>query len=226
LSLRRIRLSGAAIAACLTAGCRGSGSPVAPGTPTSFECSQVIGFSQTAEWYTGGFESAVDGGRWQLLWRSGANIDFWADPDYEGWSQPIVSPCASGSASPDRVVLTISGNLQSDPGWWANQIRAVVATLRDKYPRARQILLQPVVGGPGHAECMFQSQLVRASSNHPVIDQAIALVAADDVAAGASPEVRSCGDYRDSVGHLATEAHQSIGQSIGRFYAALDLQAE
>ncbi len=225
----RRSLAGVLIAACLAAAaCGGSSgegaarSPAAPENPAAYECSQVIGFSQTSEWYSGGFEAALDGARWQLLWRAGSNIDFWANPGFEGWSQPLVSPCASGSASPDRVVLTISGNFQGDPGWWAAQIRAVAATIRTKYPRVRQILLQPVVGGPGHSECTFAGQLVRASFNHPVIDQAIAMVASGDLAAGASPEVRSCADYRDSLGHLAREAQPPIGQSIGRFYAVLD----
>jgi len=78
------------------------------------------------------------------------------------------------------------------------------------------------VGGPGHAECTFSGQLVRASSNHPVIDRAIAMVAAGDAAAGASPEVRTCADYRDSLGHLAGNAQQPIGESIGRFYSLRD----
>lgn len=220
-------LPGAALATCLVAGCGANGPgpsvPTQPSAPsgTAFECTQVVGFSQTNEWYAGGFEGVVDDSRWQLLWRSGANIDSWIDPVFEGWSQPIVSPCTRGATTPDRVVLTSSGVFQSEPAWWAAQIQAVVATMRAKDPRMRQILLQPVVGGPGHAECRFEADVVRASFNHPAINRAIAMVAAA-VGADASPEVRSCAEYRDGLGHLAREAHRPMGESIGGFYAAFD----
>ncbi len=188
----------------------------------AFECTQVIGFSQTNQWYSAGFESAVDNSRWQLLWNSGASINRWADPNYEGWSRSLVSPCSQGQGSPDRVLLTISGDFQSDPNRWAQQINAVIAVIRDKYPRVRQIILQPVVGGPNNGPCQFNDQVVRASSNHPVIDAAIALVASGSVAAGLSPEVRTCADYSDAIGHLAPAATGPIGASIGQFYATFN----
>ncbi|MCI0366446.1 MAG: hypothetical protein L0219_21495, partial [Phycisphaerales bacterium] len=186
---------------------------------SQFECTQVIGFSQTNQWYTAGFESAVDNSRWQLLWNGGASINLWADPNYEGWSRSLVSPCGQGQGSPDRVLLTISGDFQNDPNWWAQQINAVIAVIRSKYPRVRQIILQPVVGGPNNGQCLFNGQVVRASSNHPVIDAAIALVAGGSVMAGLSPEVRSCADYSDATGHLTPAATGPIGASIGQFYA-------
>jgi len=30
----------------------------------------VIGFSQTNQWFTAGFENFVENNRWQLVWRS------------------------------------------------------------------------------------------------------------------------------------------------------------
>jgi hypothetical protein len=187
-----------------------------------FTCTQVIGFSQTRQWFLDApdFEQVVGTDGWQLLWRGGGEIDLWADPDYRGWLEPIRSPCAAGSNAPDRVVLTISKQLfEDDPDVWAQDIRAAVETVRDKYPGVERILLQPVVGGPGHDRCEFQGDPVRASVNHPTIDQAIADVAGGDVVAGASPEVRTCADYADTPGHLTDAATGPVGRAVGEFYA-------
>ena len=92
-----------ALLACLTPASAACAEP-----PT---CTHVIGFSQSSEWYEtlGIFEDGVDDDRWQLRWIIGGGVDLWQDPNYAGWSEPLVSPCAEGSAAPDRVLLTISG---------------------------------------------------------------------------------------------------------------------
>ncbi len=186
--------------------------------PAAFTCTQVIGFSQTNDWYSRGFESLVADDAWQELWRIGAAIDLWADPDYAGWSEPIVSPCVTNSDDPDRVLLTISGGFNDDASWWAGQILVVVSHIRDKYPNVREIMLQPVVGGPNHQVCSPNGE--RASTNHPVIDAAIALEAGGDVTPGFSPEVRTCADYSDFVGHLFTQASEAVAVTIGQYYAS------
>lgn len=197
-------------------------SPTGGGGGEKFTCTQAIGFSQTRQWYLDApdFETTVGSNEWQLLWHGGAAVQRWADPDYVGWSEPLESPCQEGSTAPDRVVLTISGDFQSDPAVWASDIEAAVNTIRGKYPDLDQIVLQPVVGGPDHEACEADGGTVRASFNHPFIDQGIALVVGGDIVAGASPEVRSCNDYADAKGHLVVSARGPIGESIGQFYAA------
>ncbi len=195
--------------------------PIPDNETENFVCTQVIGFSQTRQWYADApdFESVVDDDRWQLLWQGGAGIDRWSDPEFEGWSQQLVSPCSNNSASPDRIILTISGKRQSNPAIWAEQIRAAIDVIRSKYPSVRQIVLQPVVGGPNNGECPIPGGgVVRATANHPIIDEAIALVVGGDVIAGASPEVSSCDDFRDSIGHLTDSATGTVGRSLGEFY--------
>lgn len=188
--------------------------------PSSFRCTLVIGFSQTNGWYSAGFESVVEDAAWEELWQNGAAIDLWADPQFDGWSNEIVSPCTDGPNDPDRVLLTISADFQDDPDWWADHIRQTVANIRDRYGDVRQIMLQPVVGGPGHAVCSPDG--VRASQNHPVIDEGIARVVEDDIIAGFSPEVRTCEDYVDFIGHLSGEASAAVAATLGAYYAAED----
>ena len=215
--------------------CRAAPSPTPPDcgrAPATgpFTCTEVLGFSQTGMWYLdvargggGTFEPLVGDGVWQLRAGAGAGVS-WQDLSFAGWTSTPYSPCAQGSASPDRILLTIStpsGIPSLD--WWVTNIQAEIATIRTKYPGVRQIILQPVVGGPNNGVCNFggnPSDPVHASVIHPTIDQAIAQVVGGDVVAGMSPEVRTCADYMDNTGHLVPGARPAIGTLVGRFYAA------
>ncbi|MEM9190384.1 MAG: hypothetical protein AAGF12_14460 [Myxococcota bacterium] len=190
----------------------------------SFTCTQVIGYSQVGEsrggWFTtgGAFESVVDDDRWQLLWNGGAGVDQWQNSGYVGWTRSVISPCATASGAPDRVLLSVSGPYGDDEMAWATAIQATIAQIRAKLPSVRQIVLQPVVGGPMHQGCMQGCGLVRASWQHAHIDAAIARVVGGDVVAGFSPEVRTCADYRDGLGHLTSAGAEAAGRTIGMNY--------
>jgi hypothetical protein len=179
------------------------------------------------------FQQHVDDAHWQMRFRSGGDIDLWANPDADGWNAPIrtecsgsavvCNPCAQDSTTPDRVIFTITlQDYETDVQVWTQKIRAAIATIRLKHPQVRQIVLQPVVGGPMHTVCpMSGSTLgVRASFNHPYVDAAIAEVVGDspDLRAGVSPEVRTCADYSDDVGHLVDGARGPVGDAIGAYY--------
>lgn len=186
--------------------------------PSSATCTMVIGFSQTQDWYRAGtFEQILPDGQWQLLGQGGAAIQLWADPAYEGWSSMMYSPCTTGS--PDRAVLTITGQGRSVEQWMTD-IAAAAATTRAKFPSILEVILQPVVGGPDHAVCEFGGEPVRAAENHPVIDQAIAQLVAGsaELRAGFSPEVRTCADFGDAIGHLVDSANGPVGAEIATFY--------
>ena len=187
-------------------------------------CTQVIGFSQSSEWYetAGVFESGVVNARWQLLWNIGGGVNRWQDPDYVGWSNVLVSPCTQGSAAPDRVLLTISGPFGADEQAWADAIQATLDQIAIKLPSAQEVLLQPVIGGPQEQDCFFQGNLVRASWQHRHIDNAIATLVGGSAAAGASPEVQSCDEYEDQPGHLTHAGAVAAGAELGAYYAALD----
>ena len=95
-----------------------------------------------------------------------------------------------------------------------------MATVRSQRPTVTQIVLQPVVGGPDNGLCQQRGSTVRASENHPVIDEAIRIVAGanSDVVVGYSPEVPSCDGYRDQLGHLTDAARGSVGAAIAAAY--------
>jgi hypothetical protein len=187
-------------------------------------CTQVIGFSQTRDWYeaAGAFEAAAGDARWQLLARWGAAVNLWADPDYEGWSEPLTSPCANGAAAPDRVVLTVTGGWRDNVDRWVLEIEGAIATIETKIPSATEIVLQAVVGGPDHGDCYFEGTRIRDSWQHAYVDEAIARVAGGHVLIGASPEVETCADYRDAAAHLTESGAAALGARLGAFYAAFD----
>jgi hypothetical protein len=198
-----------------------------PIPPTGFTCTEIIGFSETEQWYDGGFIAAVPNpGNWQLRWYSGGSIDQWAiGGSFAGWStSSLVSHCASGSSAPDRVILNVSGDYNTDASWWARQTQTVINYVRSAYsPNVKQIVVQPVVGGPASSLCGTASSpptsWVRASYNFPSIKVGLQQVLSSSVLLGADPQVRSCADYLDNIGHLATAAQQPIGAAIAGYYS-------
>ena len=196
-----------------------------------FTCTEVVGFSQTRQWYIDSdFEMVVEDAAWQLRAPSGATIVRWSDPDYAGWSDPPYSYCTEGDTlQPDRVLLTISGDFGDDVPAWSEAIEETVHVIaEERYPDVKEIVLQAVVGGPqGHDEppCPWGDGAVRASYQHPYIFEAIANVVdraaqeGRDVIAGADPHVSDCAAYRDATGHLTSGASLEVGHALGEYYA-------
>jgi hypothetical protein len=197
-------------------------------------CTMVIGFSQTADWYLAPayrntnpdegaiFESIIDNDRWQLKWANGAGVNVYADPDNPAWDSLIVSPCTENSAAPERIVYMISGPHGEDVAGWIADIETALANIREKIPSAEIIALQPVIGAPADAdgdECFTpQGQRVRASWQATPINSAITDVAErfNDVIEGATTRLLDCNGYTDFLGHI------SNGESVsGASYAAV-----
>ncbi len=194
------------------------------------ECTHVLGFSQTADWYMAPvfrstnpdqppdanaiFESIVDGDRWQLQWTNGAGTNVYANPDAAAWNANILSPCVKGSDRPERLVYMISGPHGFDVAAWAAEIEIVLNNIRNKFPSVKVIALQPVVGAPVDEPgdiCPLDppspvfGNAVRASWQATPITEAIEIIAAlhDDVVVGARTRVRSCDHFVDGIGHIS-----------------------
>jgi hypothetical protein len=184
-------------------------------------CTRVIGYSQTSQWYlaAGVFESLVDNGAWELQWTNGATLEEYRQANSEAWRAPVRSPCVGGVA-PDRVVFTIAGQYADDAAAWAAAMGETLANLRALHPTVRTIVLQPIVGGPKNGACTLGGEAVQAAASHPYQDAAIAAAVGGDVVAGPSPEVRSCADYRDALGHLTVDGARAAGETLGAFYRA------
>ena len=122
-------------------------------------------------------------------------------------------------SNPSKIV---SGGFGADENAWTDAIEDTLALIRSRFPSTRSIVLIPVVGGPNHQDCPIDGGRVRASWQHAHIDNAIQMVVAGDgvgnLVAGFSPEVRTCDDYRDRLGHLTDSGAEAAGRAIGNFY--------
>src|SRR5689334_14873454 len=107
----------------------------------------IIGFTQTRQWFDASpvFKS-VAGREWALLYANGGGVDRWREPGFEGWVLPLLGANAPGFRAPERIILTISGPYGEDEAAWREAILASVANIRENYPSATQIVLQPIVG--------------------------------------------------------------------------------
>jgi hypothetical protein len=231
----------AVLLAWATVAAAGPPSHAGPPTADDAECTLVLGYSQTADWYMAPegraqddsapraaaiFEGQVDGDRWQLLWQGGAGPELWLDPNFVGWDNDILFPCASGSDEPDRIVYMVSGPHGDDVEAWVSLTQQAIETIREKFPSAHTIALESIVGGPEGQECFFEGEPVRASVQYPYIAEALRQVAAadEDVVVGALARVKSCNHYVDVRGHLDGPGGASTAATFGQFYRTFDWQ--
>jgi hypothetical protein len=199
-------------------------------------CTEVIGFSQTAQWFEGGFESVVAGSKYQLRWASGGDILQWSQPGYAGWTGPMSSACVSGYTAPDRVIFQVTRAKYMDRadifpavGYMVD----VIDNIHAYYPQA-QVYLMNIVGGPGMgqlcewtptAQTISEGQTqpyVRATWNGPSLGAAMAyaLQQRPEVGIAAVPEIghpslSDCAGYEDWGGHIADSAIPYNAQRIG-----------
>ena len=83
------------------------GSPVVS-SPGNADCTLVIGFSVTANWYEdGAFESmpGIDGDRWELIVAGGHDVWRYANPDAQPYTTTPLSPC---EREPDRALFQVA----------------------------------------------------------------------------------------------------------------------
>jgi len=204
--------------------------PLAASAQERFACTEVLGFSQSMEWF-GGFslatrrasgesmELAADSflPTWQGRFTMGAAVEVWATPDGRGWQFAYVSQSACPRDAVDRVVFNVSGATRP-LAQWVSDIRRTVSVIRARYPKLRRLVLEPVVGAPAG-----QCENVRAGLNHPVIVEAIRQVADGDlVRAGALPSVSDCSQFRDRLGHLTPDAARAVHDRIRDYYERQD----
>lgn len=208
---------------------------------TRYVCTEFIGYSQTGQWVPYASQVMVAGGvdRVENRLHDGGAAIRWADPSYEGWSNPLNGPCATESTTPGRVIVDIThydyltaAHGAGDPvGYMEAIIRNLIVTVHAKRPAMVSLVLQPVMGGPNHGTCPTTGQpsgdpaVVRASYNHPYIDQAISRVVGGDVTRGYDNLARTCADYADWMGHLSSGAFSPIGTQVGTYYRDLNLNA-
>ena len=207
-----------------SAGAGGSGGtgPSFP-DPSSFVCNAMLGVSVTGDWYNAGFETGLDGSKWQLKWRNLTFVEQWADPTNDIWSQAFTSNCANGSSTPDRVIFTGVNWTYTTEAEWETKLTAVVETLKGKYPALKEIDLMTMLRAPGNNLCGNTN--VAASHEQvvaPFIDQAIAAVVAKypSLVRAAPPfYAPDCAVFLPDSPHFADGKAAVVAKVIRDYYA-------
>lgn len=192
--------------------------------PGRADCTLVLGFSVTANWYEdGAFESmsGIDGDRWELIVAGGHDVWRYANPDAQPYTTTPVSPC---EGEPDRALFQVAAL-----GWEHHPADEVVAAIRSSidniratWPTVDVVELIPIVGGPDGQPCEATTQpgrIVDASLMNPAMYAAIAeAVNGDDVVAGPDLLLADCSQYQDGLGHITSEGSRHIASVLAEYY--------
>ncbi len=189
-----------------------------------FTCNQVTGGTLTKEFFSAGLESMLDDSRWQLKWQDGGFVDAWAEPESAFWDAAIESPCASGTASPDRVVFMIFSWSIHEQDEWRSNIMQAVESFKSKYPGLRRLDFMTQIRGPNNGLCPTQPTPGETIVVSPELQAAMMEVAAEYpglVFLAPGWEARSCDDMRGGGPHLTAQGNAAAAQAAAAFLAEI-----
>ena len=187
--------------------------------PSSFVCNAMLGVSVTGDWFGAGFETGLNGDRWQLKWRSLGFVEQWADPANDIWAVPWISACTNGSNNPDRVIFTGVNWSYKTEAQWETALTSVVETLKGKYSALKEIDLMTMLRAPGNMLCPGATTPEQVVA--PYIDQAVAAVVAKYpklVRAVPPLYAPNCDVFLPNSPHFATGKAAVVAQVIRDYY--------
>jgi len=183
-----------------------------------FVCTLVIGIKATGEWFNAGFESVVDGARWEVIPVHNGHLELWADPKNSLWSLAPGSPCAKNAGSPDRVIFVGTNYDYTTTEEFVPRLTAVVHNLQAKFPGVRRIELMTYVRAPGNLPCpgtLSVKTYIKAAQDES--NQLVADAFPGLVFVAPKFEVRSCADY-SMPPHFTAAAAMAAAKTIGAYY--------
>ena len=188
---------------------------------TQHTCNQFIGGSIAGEWFAAGFETFVDSSRWQIMDKSEAYTNLWADPTNADWSIAPTSPCTNGSSNPDRVIFIGFNWTYTTAAQWQADLEAIITNIQAKYSNIKRIDLMTMIRSPDNISC---GQATGEDVVQPFIDQAIATVVAapHTVQVTAAPKfyVPDCATFSPTTSpHFTAAGNTAMAQIIGTYYA-------
>ncbi len=201
-----------------------AGSSEAAPPAQHFVCTLILGAFQTSQWFYGGFSAGVETARWEIKSAHNNWTEKWADPQNAIWNLPITSPCATGAATPDRVLLIVYKNMFGPPippAVWEPEITKDVENIKTKYPSARRIELLTEVRAPNNQPCPGNSS--RNIVIAPEIDAAIQSVADKSgglVQVGPKYYVPDCSLFMTNITTLVDGGGARVAPQLVDYYKA------
>ena len=93
----------------------------------SFTCTEVLGFSQSWQWFTGKSMAESRGNvqvpkdaflsNWQGRFEFGASVELWGSLDFKGWEGTFLSLQMCPREKVDRIIFNISGRERDTKQW-------------------------------------------------------------------------------------------------------------
>lgn len=194
----------------------------------AFECTAFIGPNVTGEWFAAGFETVVDGNKWQVKAPHRSFVEDWANPNHAVWKEACEgtfydcqtkSKCAGGKA-PDRIIFVVqTGDYKgTSQQKWQELMGSAVPTIKAKFPGLKNIELTTFVRGPGNKDCGGETTV---SPNLDKAQQALADASQGFITVSPRFEVMTC-DHFSGPPHLSAAGNKAVAQTIGKHYAALE----
>ncbi len=156
-------------------GAAGGGTEAGATGAGPFTCTLVVGLFTTSQWFSGMMPGGasktflmdgVDATKWEGKQTKYAYIENWEDPTNSVWSLPLTNPCATNSATPDRVVFVgfspgipadqdygMYSKFSTDQMGWETLLNSVIATIKGKYPSAKEIDILTMGRAPNNMLC-------------------------------------------------------------------------
>ncbi len=165
--------------------------------------------------------------RWQLKAREHGYITEWSNPSSDFWNEPIESPCAQGSTSPDHVVLTVLSWVPAcctTQTQWVAQVTGAINTLKSKYPGLKRIDLMTVIRGPNNMLCPTPPAAGETIVIPPELDGALAAAASqfpNFVFVAPKFEAGSCAAFSGGGPHLTSTGNTGVAKTIAAYFATV-----
>jgi hypothetical protein len=191
------------------------------GATTQHTCNLIIGGSLAGEWFAAGFETFVDNARWEIIPKSEAYTNLWADPKNADWSTAIVSPCTTGSTNPDRVIFIGFNWTYTTAAEWQADLEKIITNIQTKYSNVKRIDLMTMIRSPNNQTC---GQATGEDIVQPFVDDAIASVVAAphtaQVTAAPKFYVPDCATFGPTTSpHFTPAGNTAMAKIIGAYYA-------
>jgi hypothetical protein len=196
--------------------------PPATGGPKGpFTCTLVIGIQATGDWFNRGFETIVDGSKWEMMAVHSGFINYWADANNGVWGSKPSSACTMNAGNPDRIVLVglYLHWMDATVDEWVTQINGAVKNFKAKYSNLRNVELSTFVRSPGGKPC--PGSMPFKSYIRPEQDMAYAKAAAampDFITVAPIVEVNSCADFGGNPPHMPSSGGTAAAKKMGEIY--------
>jgi len=185
-----------------------------------FVCSELIGLWVASQWWGTFDKTVVDKAHWQFMFQHHGYLELFTDPASAFWKNPIMSPCAAQSATPDRVVFLPFSLTLNTLDVWQMQLTKLVETIKGKFPGVRRIEIMTTLRSPGNMLCPNDKDPGTVVPAY--VDQAIQAVAdqsAGLVTVGPKIEVKDCTWWGGGT-DLTGAGNAGVGQLVADYYSA------